>query len=152
MNMYQKLRKKHQEEINGFPIHFAFGNEQFEELITKLGLSEDPESDNYFGKRLVRVGAGGMVLKEDAPKLAEMLHRHSQEMDDLVAADKTGDGFIFDMFYYELCNHEYGYLYDEAIEDTLNALGYKMEEIEADPRLKNGFDKACFAALNKEDL
>lgn len=152
MNLYQKIRKKHQDEINAFPIYFAFDNEQFDEVIKKLGLSEDKNSENYYGKRLVRVGAGGFILKEDAPKLAEMFKAHSQQMSDLIAADKTGDGFIFDMFYYELCNHEYGYVYDEAIEDTLEALGFTMEQIEADPRLKNGFDKACYAAANKEDL
>ena len=150
MNLYQKIRKKHQDEINAFPIHFAFGNEQFDEIIKKLGLSENKGSENYYGKRLMRVGAGGFVLKEDAPKLAEMLRAHSQQMDDLIAADNTGDGFIFDMFYYELCNHEYGYVGEEAIEDTLTALGLKEEQIEADPRLKNGFDKARFAIMNKE--
>lgn len=150
MNMYQRLRKKHQEEINSFPIHFAFTDERFNEIIKELGLSEDKKSENYFGKRLVRIGAGGFVLKEDAPKLAEMFKTHRQQMDDMIAADKTGDGFIFDMFYYELCNHEYGYVYDEAIDDTLEALGYTMEQIQEDTRLKNGFDKACYAAANRE--
>lgn len=145
MNLYQRLRKRHQEEINAFPIYFAFGNRQFDEIIKKLGLSEDEDSENYYCKRLVSIGSSGFVLKEDAPKLAEMLKSHSQQMSDMIAADKTGDGFIFDMFYYELCNHEYGYVYDQAIEDTLNALGYTMEQIVSDLRLKNGFEKACLA-------
>ena len=150
MNLYQKIRKKHQDEINSFPIYFAFGDEQFTEIIRDLNLSENKEDDNYYGKRLFKVGAGGFILKEDSPKLSEMLKSHDQQIKDLVEADKTGDGFIFDMFYYELCNHEYGYVYDEAIEDALRALGYTMEQVESDPRLKNGFDKACLAASSRE--
>ena len=144
MNLYQKIRKKHQEEINAFPLHAAFGNEQFDKMCKELGLSMSKSSKNYYGKRLVSIGCGTFCLKEDAPRLAEMLKDHSRQIDDLVAADKTGDGFIFDMFYYELCNHEYGYTGDP--EDTLDALGFKMEQIEADPRLANGFGKACYAA------
>lgn len=150
MNLYQKIRKKHQKEINEFPIHFAFGNEQFDKMVLEMGLSQSKYSKNYFGKRLVKVGYGGFILKEDAPKLADMLKRHRRDLDDLVAADKTGNGFIYDMFYYELCNHEYGYVYDEAVEETLDALGYTMEQIKSDPRLNLGFEKACFAAANRE--
>lgn len=152
MNLYQKLRKKHQEEINSFPFYFAFSNEQFDEIIKKLGLSEDKESENYYGKRLRSIGAGGFILKEDAPKLSNMFKEHKQQLEDLIAADKTGDGFIFDMFYYELCNNEYGYVYDEAIESAISAVGLTMEQIEADPRLKNGFSKACYAAENKDSF
>ena len=54
--------------------------------------------------------------------------------------DLTGEGYIKDMFEYELANHEYGYTYD--LEDTLNAIGLSMEEINNDERLKHGFDLA----------
>lgn len=149
MNLYQRLRKKHQDEINEFPMYFAFGDEQFVKMIKKLGLSESKRSEDYFAKRLLSIGNGGYILKEDAKKFEEMILSHKQQMEDLIAADKTGDGFILDMFYYELCNHEYGYVYDEAIEDALNALGYTMEQIQDDPRLKNGFEKACHAAADR---
>ena len=57
-----------------------------------------------------------------------------------IAADTTGDGFIFDMFVYELANHEYCITYD--LEDTLDALGLTPEEVNADKRLSHGLNKA----------
>lgn len=146
MNLYQKLRTKHQKEINEFPVKFAFNMEQFKKSMEELGLTEN-DTD-----KVVRVGTNGFCKKADAPKLAEMLQKHSSDMEALIAADKTGDGFIFDMFYYELCNHEYGYVYDVAIEEVLEALGFTKEQIEADEKLKNGFEKAKFACINRENL
>ena len=44
------------------------------------------------------------------------------------------------MFIYELANHEYCITYD--LEETLNALGLSVEEINADERLLHGLNKA----------
>ena len=61
-------------------------------------------------------------------------------MEEAIAADETGEGFIFEMCLYELDNHEYGYTMDT--EDTLDALGYTVEEVLGNPRLKRGIEKA----------
>lgn len=139
-NAYVALQKRHQKEVDEFPIYFAFGNEQFDELVNRLNLSKDKDSENYFGKRLVKAFAGGLVLKEDATRLVDMLKRHKAEMNEQIAADKTGKGFIYQMFRYELNNHEYGYTGET--EDTLEALGFSEEEIDADPRLSLGLELA----------
>ena len=65
---------------------------------------------------------------------------HDAELQAAIAEDKTGEGFIYEMFLYELDNHEYGYTRDT--EDTLDALGYTAEEILGDSRLKRGIEKA----------
>ena len=54
--------------------------------------------------------------------------------------------FIYDMFYAELANHEYGYTGD--ITDTVEALGYTVDDLNADKRLLKGLKKAMdqFAA------
>lgn len=70
-----------------------------------------------------------------------MTLRHRKEFEDAVAADKTGDGFIYDMFDYELANHEYGYTRNPS--DALAALGVSRKAIEKDPQLARGFKKAC---------
>lgn len=44
------------------------------------------------------------------------------------------------MFLYELANHEYGYTGE--LEDTLDALGYTAEDINADKRLLHGLERA----------
>ena len=151
MNLYQELAARQQKEFDAFPIYFAFGEEQIDELIKSLGLSKIKGRKNYYAKRLVGIGAGGVVLREDATKFVALCKRHRQEFADMVAADPTGDGFIFDMFEFELRNHEYGYVYSDAIEDTLRALGYTMDQVEADPRLLHGFNKACQVIARSEE-
>lgn len=144
MNAWKELREKQQAEVNAFPIHFAFGREQIDRKIAELGL--DPE--NYCDQ-IRAVGAGGFVLKEDYPALVEMFSRHAAERKEAIAADPTGDGIIFDMFYTELVNTEYGYTGDPG--DALDHLGYSESDIEADTRLKNGFEKAVAQIWKEEE-
>ena len=145
MNAWVELRKKHQEETNAFPIHFAFGQEQIDRIMAELHL--DPE---HLSEQIVTVGAGGFVLKEDAPKLKEMWKRHEDERAKCIAEDDTGDGFIYDMFRYELANHEYGYT--GFVDETLEYLGYTMEDIQADKRLLHGLQKAATDIMKKEAM
>jgi hypothetical protein len=57
--------------------------------------------------------------------------------------DSTGDGFIFQMFNYELSNHEYCISGD--VSNTLEALGFTFDEVNADKRLLHGLKKAIKA-------
>lgn len=52
--------------------------------------------------------------------------RLKEEREAAIAEDKTGDGFIYQMFLCELSNHEYNYT--EDVEETLDALGYTWEQ------------------------
>ena len=142
MNKYQEVRKRHQEEINQFPIKFAFSDKQFEEGMKELGL----KPDDY--DKVVAIGGGGFVKEEDAERLTKMCVEHAREIRELVEADPTGEGFIKDMFYYELCNHEYGYTYDAS--EALTALGYTEKQVMADKRLKTGFSIACNAITSSK--
>ena len=72
-----------------------------------------------------------------------------KERDEAIAADKTGDGYIYEMFLCELRNHEYGYTYE--LDDTLEALGLTYEEIEKDKRLLHGLEKAQSRCLLQEE-
>ena len=69
-----------------------------------------------------------------------MMKRHDNELKEAIAADLTGTEFIYEMFVYEMANHEYGYTGDP--EDTLNALGFSLEDVANDNRLTAGFLKA----------
>lgn len=69
-----------------------------------------------------------------------MLDRHEQERKAAIAADKTGTGYIYQMFLAELADHEFCITYD--YEDTFNALELTVEEINADKRLLRGLQKA----------
>ena len=135
MNKYEEMKKRHSEEFNTFPIKFAFSDKQFERGMAELGLTPDDTDKVY------KTPGGGFYRKEDSPRLKEMLDRHDKELKDAISADKSGDGFIYEMFYYELNNHEYSYT--QSFEDTLDALGYTYVDLERDPRLKHGILKAA---------
>ena len=78
-----------------------------------------------------------------------MMGRFDRELQEAIAGDQVGDGFIYEMFLYELDNHEYGYTMDT--EDTLDALGYTTEEVLGDPRLKRGIEKAVTEICKRKD-
>lgn len=135
MNYYAALKSKHQKEIDAFPLGAAFNQKQFEEMMQKWGLTVN-DTD-----KILRLGdTGCFIRKTDQQTLHEMIERHETEMKQAIADDKTGNGFIYDMFIYELANHEYCITYD--LEETLDALNLTYEEIIADKRLSHGLNKA----------
>jgi hypothetical protein len=129
------MKEIHQCEVNAFPLKFAFSNKQFEEGMKELGLLLDDTDKVY------KLGdTGGFYLRSDADRLHEMFDRHEKEMQDAIDSDITGEGFILEMFSYELSNHEYVITHD--VEDALNALGIEMADVEKDPRLLHGLELA----------
>ncbi len=134
MNTYRQLKEKQQKELNAFPLGAAFSDEQFKKMMHGWGLTEKD-----FDK-IISIGAGCFIRKSDKDAFFNMFERHKKELQDAIAADKTGDGFIFDMFYYELANHEYCITYD--LEETLDALNLTAEQVNTDKRLLHGLNKA----------
>ena len=143
MSAYQDLKKKHQEEYNAFPVHFAFGQEQINRKIAELNL--DPKNYQH---QIVGIGYGGFILKKDVTAYKDMILRHSSERAAAIAADTDGTGYIYDMFLYELNNHEYGYTWDDR--DTLDALGITEQELVANPALRKGL-RAAKRHIEKRD-
>jgi hypothetical protein len=132
MNTYKQLKEKHQNEVNNFPMFFAFSDKQFAEGMQKLGL--DPSQTD----KIYKFGStGGFYKREDAKTLYDMFDRHDAEMKQAIL---NSDDFIIDMFYYELNNHEYIITYD--VEDTLNALGLTYEEVKNNNRLYSALKEA----------
>ena len=78
--------------------------------------------------------------EKDAPLMHETFARHHKELQAAMDADPTGEGFIKDMFLYELENHEYSYT--GTVEDALESLGLTYENVAEDPRLARGLDLA----------
>ena len=138
-NQYQEMRNRQQAEINAFPMFFAFNKQQFAEGMRTLGLSL---SDTC---QMCSIFGGGYCRKSDAAKLGEMLARHRKELEDAISSDKTGKGFIFDMFLQELENHEYSYTGD--VQEALDALGITPQYMEAMPQLMTGLSLACNKAM-----
>ncbi len=146
MNEYRTMREKQQKEFNEFPIGAAFSNEQFEEMMSNWGLNAKKKSHIA---QICSLYGGAFLRKKDVPAFKEMTKRHEDEFEAAVAADLTGDGFIYQMFYDELCDHEYGYTGDTS--DALDALGYTLDEVLADDRLMHGLEKATREIMEQED-
>ena len=132
MNKYAELKNNLQKEFDAFPFGFAFSNEQFEKMKEELEVKENSE--------LISIGAGGFIRKTDEKALDELINGKEKRMKEAIASDPTGEGFIKDMFLYELANHEYCITYD--LRDTLEALDLTINEIMEDPRLKLGLELA----------
>lgn len=144
INKYKEMKDRHQQEFNKFPIMFAFNDEQFKEGIKKLKLDEK-ETD-----KLLSIGAGGFIRKKDTTKFYEMMKKFDNEFKQLISEDKTGNGFIKDMFVYEMINHEYSLTLD--LEDTLQALNLTTKEISQNENLENGLKLAKQEILKEKNL
>ena len=134
MNAYQEMKDRQQKEFDAFPMGAAFSNQQFKDMMKKWGLTIN-DTD-----KICSIGGGCYIRKTDKEALRDLINRLNKEKQDAIAADLTGDGFIFDMFVYELAHHEYCITYD--LEETLDALGLTPEEVNADELLKHGLNKA----------
>lgn len=115
-------------------MFFAFSNEQFNEGMKKLGLKESETN------KLLSIGAGGYIRKSDIKQFNRIFEKRKQEFKDAIKNDLTGDGFIKQMFRYELENHEYYITRD--LTETLEALELKMEDINNNKALMNGLNLA----------
>ena len=140
---YEQLKRKQEQEMNAFPLGAAFSNKQFEEMMAKWGLTVN-DTDKIYS-----IGAGCYIRKSDHQHFHDMLNRFEQERKDAIAADTTGNGYIYQMFLYELANHEYCITYD--LEETFDALGLTADEVNADKRLLHGLNKAVKTYLKHSE-
>jgi len=141
-NAYLTLIAKHKNELHTIPIRFAFSMRQFVDAMKELGLTPNDTDKVY------RLPGGGFIRKTDAEAFRAMIKRFSDEKEAAIAADTDGTGYIFEMFDYELRNHEYGYTHDP--EPTLDALGLTIAEVEANPVMAAAFKRAKAAQFKKD--
>lgn len=134
MNNYRELKEKQRKEVNEFPMMFAFSKKQFAEGMAKLGLKENETN------KILSIGNGGYIRKSDEKALDDMFDRHKEEFKKAINEDLIGEGFIYNMFNYELGNHEYCITWE--LDETLDALGLTMEEINDNENLLHGLKKA----------
>jgi len=101
--IYQEWRQSNQERFNSLPIYFAFGKEQFKEVMNKLGLTEN-DTD-----KLVSVGQCGFMLKKDKHILNEWLEDETTSIDYFKRTHSPKE--IVAAIYDELWNREFMYNY-----------------------------------------
>ena len=91
---YTGMKNRHQAEFDAFPMGYAFGEEQFRDMLEKLECGEDD---------IAPVGPGAYCRLEDVHSLRAMLDRQAAELN----AALKDPGFAFGAFLYEMDNHEY---------------------------------------------
>ena len=128
MNNYLTLKKKHEKEINKFPLMFAFDEEQLNDGLKKLNTTRE---------NLRSIGAGRCLKSEDVKNWQNLLLKQSKEHKDAYTKNKV---YAYEMFKYELGNHEFIITYDET--DTLNSLNLTSEDLNKNKELLKQFEKA----------
>ena len=143
MNKYKELMERQKKEYDLFPHFFAFDDEQLKNGLQKLGFKEtDRDKVLYIGYNL-------FIPKDKMKDWDQMNIKHRNELKEKIKKDKTGMDFIFDMFSYELANHEYSYTGD--VSDTLYALNITEEDIRNNDNLKHGLELAMKDAMVKQE-
>lgn len=144
MESYRELRDRQQKEFNELPLGFAFSDKQFDEIMGKWGL--DPEKDL---DKIYRIPGGGFIQKKDHKHFHEVVDRHAAELEAAKQSDADGTGFLYQMFLFELDNHEYGYTGE--YEDTLESLGLTMKDVHKSVRLTRALKKAAKEIREREE-
>ena len=138
-NRYAELKEKQQNEFNNLSkdiMFFAFSEKQFDEGLAEFGITRENMKD-----KLLRFGGtGGYLLKDKESELDNLFQKQRAELKQEIDKDKTGKGFIKEMFSYELANHEYGYTGD--LTDTLEAVGLTLKSINEHKALQKGLQLA----------
>lgn len=116
-NEYLALKKKHEQELEEFPIAYAFSDKQLEEALQKLGATKE-ECVTVFGH-------GDIVKRENAKPFISMLERQREE---LLQKIKDDPEFAEAAFLYEMDNHEYA-INLSGDEDVLDCFGLSFEKI-----------------------
>ena len=135
METYQELKARHEKEVNSLPLGFAFSGEQFEEMKLKLGVKENNE--------LYRLGnMGGFYRKVDSELIHGTFKRHEAERQKAIFTESgINVDYVQSMFYFEMCNHEFGINWDGKTE-VLSACDITETQLNSIPELKQAWTAA----------
>ena len=148
-SLYKEMTERHQNEYNEFSkgkiiYIFAFSDEDFNNQLAEKGLTV---------KDISSIGGGAFLIKNKASEIKEFFKRQKEELKAAIKADTTGKGFIKDMFYYELADHEYLYTYDVeySLSDICHSLQITMQDIYDNKTLSRGLKLAIKELKSYED-
>lgn len=136
METYKAMKDRHQAEINALPLAFAFSEKQYAEKLAEWNITTEEAKAGA----IVGIGGGGFIRSSDKELVVGTFKRIADEEAAAIEADQDGTGFIYEMFLYELNNHEYSYTGD--VDETLEALNIKWEDMADNEALLNGLNKA----------
>ena len=140
---YKEFKERSQKEFNKLPLHFAFSEDQYKQKLAELGLTEEEAKE-----QLLTIPGGGFIKASDAELVTSAFNKYWYGMKEAIKEDLTGNGFIYQMFLYELQNHEF--IITQDPEETLLTLGITEEQLNENPALKNGLE-AAIKTINATD-
>ena len=143
MNVYKEIKNKNQKRLDNLSLGFAFNKEQFKNMMEKWGFKENDID------KICSLGNGAFIKKCKLQDYYELVTDFRQEHKKLIEQDKTGEGYIKDMFLYELVNHEYSYTLE--LDETLDSLGLTYEQVMKNDALRKGLELAKKEILNSKD-
>lgn len=115
---YLEMQKRHQKELEDFPLAYAFNDKQLAEALEKLGATKE-ECVTVFGH-------GDIVKRTDAKRLVKMLESRTEELKQKLKDDPE---FAEAAFLYEMDNHEYAINWDGDA-DVLACFGLTYAELD----------------------
>lgn len=141
---YKQFTEWAQNQVDALPIRYAFGDKQFNEMLVKYfnGITCEDAKQQLYGN-----GVGGYYWRTDAEQINNTFKSISDTQQRLIDEDTTGDGFIYEMFLYELDNHEYSYTQD--VNETLDAIGLTVDDLNGSSSLMRGLKKAIEEINNR---
>lgn len=110
LKKYLDLRKKHEKELNDFPMKYTFSDEGLDKALKELDAKEE-ECTSI-------IGCGDVIRKKDIPNWFNMIKRHKKELDELMEDHDVA----YEAFLYEMNNHEYA-INCEGDADVLGCFG-----------------------------
>lgn len=115
---YLDLQKKHQEEIENFPIAYAFNREQLSEALERIGATSLKECVTVFNH-------GDIVKKTDAKRLVDLMKNQAKEVKEAMKNEEFAEA----AFLYEMDNHEYAINWS-GDEDVLACFSMTEEDLD----------------------
>ena len=112
---YAQLSARHSKLYNALPVMFCFGQDQYDKMIKKHNISKD--------NKITSIGHGGYILSKDKTLYLDTISKMNTETECAMNNPK----YLYDMFYYELGNHEFQITCD--LEPTLDACGLTRGEL-----------------------
>ena len=99
-------------------VFYAFSNDQLIEGLNALNVTKEDAK-----KRIVNIGQGCFILRENADKWLNLFVEYGKQLNDAL----KDEAFLLDALVYELRNHEYCISWDAT--DALDMLSIKKEDI-----------------------
>jgi hypothetical protein len=131
MESYMKRKKRKEREFEKIPLGFAFGKEQFQKMLIKMGLTEENCAANLYS-----IGSGGYIKKSDNHLLRAFADKNIKEEEEL----KKNEEYMYQAFSYELANHEYCVTYE--VEETLDSMDLTEDEVNNNPVWSKALNRA----------